>query len=143
MNALILRISARYLSPILIGVSVLLLLRGHNDPGGGFIGGLLAASAMSLLALAHGTASARRSLRVDPRTLIAVGLLLALTSGFPALFGGREWLTGMWTLPELPLIGAIPLGTPLWFDVGIYISVVGFTLTIVFALSENDEEEAV
>ena len=52
MNALILRISARYLAPMLIAVSLLLLLRGHNDPGGGFIGGLLAASALSLQALA-------------------------------------------------------------------------------------------
>lgn len=140
-SAVILRISARYLAPMLIAVSIVLLLRGHNQPGGGFIGGLLAASALSLYALAYGSTRARQILRLDPRTLIAGGLLIALSSGIPSMIAGVPWLTAFWTFPQLPVLGALPLGTPLWFDIGIYVGVMGFTLTIVFALAENDERE--
>lgn len=141
MSAIILRIATRYLSPMLLVVSLVLLLRGHNDPGGGFIGGLLAASGLALQALAYGSARARQLLRYDPRTFIGGGLLLALSSGIPALLHGAPWLKGYWWKPELPLIGTLPLGTPLWFDIGIYFTVIGFTLTIVFALAEHDERE--
>ena len=142
MSAVILRIATRYLSPVLLIVSAVLLVRGHNDPGGGFIGGLLAASGLALQALAYGSEHARQLLRYDPRTFIGGGLLLALSSGIPALLSGAPWLTGYWWKPELPLLGALPLGTPLWFDIGIYFTVIGFTLTIVFALAEHDERES-
>ena len=142
MGSVILRIAARTLTPLLTVVSVVLLLRGHNAPGGGFIGGLLAAAAIAFYALAFGPALARRRLRVMPRTLIAIGLLVALTSGLPAVFAGRPYLSGEWWQPQLPLLGSIPLGTPLWFDVGVYVAVIGFVLTIFFALFEAEGEEA-
>ena len=142
MSSVILRIAARSITPLLTIVSLILLLRGHNAPGGGFIGGLLAAAAIAFYAMAMGPAPARRKLRLMPRTLIGVGLLVALTSGLPAVFAGRPYLSGQWWQPELPLLGAIPLGTPLWFDVGVYIAVIGFVLTIFFALFEAEGEEA-
>lgn len=141
MNSVILRIAARHLTLILLLASVILLLRGHNAPGGGFIGGLLAASAVALRAMACGVDDARRLLRFDPRTLINGGLLVALSSGLPALLSDKPFMTGMWIVPELPLFGALPLGTPLWFDLGVYFAVIGFTLTIFFTLAEAPGEK--
>lgn len=140
MSSVILRIAARSLTPLLSLASLFLLLRGHNAPGGGFIGGLLAASAIAFYAMALGPAPARRWLRIVPRTLLAVGLLVALSAGLPALIAGRPFLTGMWWHPELPFIGSLPLGTPLWFDLGVYLAVIGFVLTIFFALVEAEGE---
>jgi len=140
MNQAILRISTRYLAPILLAVSIIVLLRGHNTPGGGFSGGLLAASAFALYTLAFGADYARKLLRFDPRTLLALGVLIAAVSGLPSLLSGAAYLTSLWIVPSLPFIGAIPLGTPLVFDVGVFITVVGFTLTIMFVLYEYDEE---
>jgi multicomponent Na+:H+ antiporter subunit B len=139
-NPIILRISARYLVPILLAVSLILLLRGHNAPGGGFSGGLLAASAFALHALAFGSGQTRKLLRFDPRTLLAAGVLIALTSGLPSLFGGQAYLASLWVVPTIPFIGPLPLGTPLVFDVGVFITVIGFTLTIMFVLYEYDED---
>lgn len=140
MSSVILRIAARSLTPLLSIASLFLLLRGHNAPGGGFIGGLLAASAIALYAMAFGPAPARRWLRIVPRTLLAIGLLVALSSGIPSMLVGRPFLSGVWWHPELPLVGALPLGTPLWFDLGVYLAVIGFVLTMFFALVEDEGE---
>lgn len=140
MSSVILRIAARSLTPLLSVASLFLLFRGHNAPGGGFIGGLLAAAAIALYAMAHGPAIARRRLRVTPRSLIAAGLLIALSSGLPSLLAGGPFLEGAWIQLHLPLLGAFPLGTPLWFDLGVYVAVIGFVLTIFFALFEAEEE---
>jgi len=139
MTSTILRIAARHLMPILLIASLVLLFRGHNAPGGGFIGGLLAAAAIALRAMSQGVDDTRRMLRVDPRVFTAVGLLLALGSGLPALLIGQPLFTGLWLHPDLPLLGSIPLGTPLLFDVGIYCTVIGFTLTILFAISDIED----
>jgi len=139
MNQLILTTAARTLLPVFVVLSLLVLWRGHNLPGGGFIGGLLAASAFALLALAEGVDAARRHLRFEPLSLLATGLLLAGLSGFLGLFFGAPFLTGYW-LPtfELPLMGTIHLGTPLLFDLGVYLTVIGFTLKTAFILAEAD-----
>ena len=80
MTSLILRTATRYLFPIIMLFSIYALLRGHNEPGGGFVGGLAAASAYTLYALAFDVAAARNLLRIDSRTLIGLGLLLSLGS---------------------------------------------------------------
>jgi len=89
--------------------------------------------------MAEGVPAARRSLRVEPLTLIALGLLLGGLSGFLGIFAGAPFLTGYW-LPtfELPLMGSIHLGTPLLFDIGVYLAVIGFTLKSAFILAECD-----
>jgi multicomponent Na+:H+ antiporter subunit B len=140
LNSIILRIAARHLTVVLLLASLILLYRGHNLPGGGFIGGLLAATAIALRTMAGGVNEARGLLRVDPRTLVSGGLLVALASGLPAVFMGRSLLEGLWLDVQLPLIGAFPLGTPLLFDIGVYLTVIGFTLTIFFTLAETLEE---
>jgi multicomponent Na+:H+ antiporter subunit B len=137
MNSLILMTAARYLMPLMLLFSVYLLLRGHNGPGGGFIGGLVASTAFSLYTFAYDVAEARRTLRVDPHLLIAAGLLAALTSGLPALIFHKPFLTGLWVERELPAPGKV--GTPSLFDTGVYLVVIGVVLTIIFELAERPE----
>jgi multicomponent Na+:H+ antiporter subunit B len=134
-TSLILSTAARYLFPLLLLFSLFLLLRGHNEPGGGFVGGLVAAAAFSLYAIAEGVATARRVLGVDSRALIGVGLLVAAVSGLIPLAAGQPFMTGMWSDYTVPLLGKV--GTPLLFDIGVYLVVVGVTLTIVFSLAEE------
>lgn len=136
MTSLILRTATRFMLPLLLLLSVFLLLRGHNEPGGGFSGGLVAAAAFALYALAFGVPAARQSLRVDPHRLIAVGLLVAAGSGGLALLRGQPWMTGQWVRLPLPGLGEVALGTPLGFDVGVYLAVLGVTLLIVLTLEE-------
>lgn len=137
MNSLILCTAVRSLHPLLLLFSVFLLIHGHHDPGGGFAGGLVAATAFVLHAIAHDTAATRQALRVDPRTLIGLGLASALGSGMPALFSGDPYLKATWIAFDLPAFGQVSLGTPLLFDAGVYLVVVGVTLNIVFALAEE------
>ena len=84
MTSLILRTATRFLMPLLLLFALLLLFRGHNEPGGGFVGGLVVAGAFVLYAIAFGFDAGRRALLVDPSTLLGVGLLVALASGVPA-----------------------------------------------------------
>lgn len=135
MSSLILSTATRYLMPLLLLFSVFLLLRGHNEPGGGFVGGLTAAAAFALFAIAEGVAPARRMLWLHPRSLLGVGLLLAAGAGLLSVAVGLPYMTGLWSSLELPAIGK--LGTPLLFDVGVYLVVVGMVLMIVFELAED------
>jgi multicomponent Na+:H+ antiporter subunit B len=136
MDSLILRSAVRLLLPLLLLFSIFLLLRGHNEPGGGFSGGLVAAAAFALLTIATDVPTTRRTLRMSPRVFIGVGLLVAVASGAIGLIGGGAFLTGLWA--ELPLPGGAKLavGTPLLFDVGVYLVVIGVVLTIVLSLME-------
>ena len=138
MSSLILRSVARVLTGLMLVVSLFLLLRGHNEPGGGFLGGLIAASAFVVLALAGGTSAVRAALRIDPARLAMLGLAVAIAAGLIAAFAGAPFLTGLWLF-----IGAeagdkgLPLGTPLLFDLGVYLVVVGATVAILLALEEE------
>ena len=137
MHSVILAIATRYLTPLILVFSIILLFRGHNNPGGGFIGGLLAASGFVLHTIAFEVSSARKKLIIDPRTLIGIGLLISLISALISLFMGKQFMTSNWWVAELPLLGKLHIGTPLFFDIGVYLVVVGVTLTIIFALSEE------
>lgn len=135
MTSTILQTATRVLMPLLLLFAVFLLLRGHNQPGGGFVGGLVVASSFVLYSIAFGVDASRRALLVRPATLLGVGPLVALTSGLPAVITGQPFMTALWT--EVPIGGtAIALGTPLVFDVGVFLAVIGVVLTIVFTLSE-------
>lgn len=137
MNSLVLRTSARLLMPLLLLASLLFLFRGHYEPGGGFVGGLVAAASFVLHAYAEGSAQARRTLRATPLQLVGAGLLTALASGAVGLLAGSPFLTGAWSDIRLPAIGR--LGTPLLFDLGVYLVVLGTMTAILFALKEADE----
>jgi multicomponent Na+:H+ antiporter subunit B len=135
MSSLILSTATRYLLPLLLLFSIFLLIRGHNEPGGGFVGGLVAAAAFALYAIAYGVATAQQTLRLDPGFLIGLGLLLAVGSGLVAVIIGQPFLTGLWHPQPVPVLGKI--GTPLLFDVGVYLTVIGVVLLIIFSLMED------
>jgi multicomponent Na+:H+ antiporter subunit B len=116
--------------------SLFLLVRGHNEPGGGFVGGLVAAAAVALVLLSESLAEARRLLRLDPLALVAAGLFVALASGLPPLLYASAFMTGIWLKVPLPVIGK--LGSPVVFDAGVYLVVVGIVLAILFALAEEE-----
>jgi multicomponent Na+:H+ antiporter subunit B len=136
-DSLILRTIARFLLPLLVLFSLFVLLRGHNEPGGGFIGGLMAAGGIVLLALAKDAASARRVLRIDPRVLIGVGLLTSVLAGVLGLLRGRPFLTGLWADGYVPGIGKI--STVLLFDIGVYLVVAGTALLVILTLGDGEE----
>ncbi len=138
MNSLILSTISRLLVGLMLLFSLYLLWRGHNEPGGGFIGGLVAAAGLIVYGLAEGPALMRRLIRVDPRTFVLIGLLLAMVSGILPLLQDNSFLTGMWIF-----IGAtetdkgLALGTPLLFDIGVYLVVVGGVSGMVIAMEEE------
>ncbi|CTQ49730.1 Na+/H+ antiporter subunit B [Jannaschia donghaensis] len=138
MTSLIVRAATRLLVGLLLMFSIWMLLRGHNEPGGGFIGGLIGATGFILYAVAHGSKAARVALRIDPQTIAMAGLGLALLAGLAGFIPGDGLFAGQWLF-----IGATetdkgtPLSTILVFDIGVYLVVLGAVLTMVFALEEE------
>jgi multicomponent Na+:H+ antiporter subunit A len=124
----IFRTATRLLMPLLLLFSIFLFMRGHNEPGGGFIGGLVAAAAFALYGIGFGAAAARRAVLVKPITLLGTGLLIALASGLPAVFRGQPFLTAWWA-------GAA--GTPVLFDIGVFLVVGGVVLMMILSLAEE------
>ena len=121
----ILEVVARPLYWIILAASVWVLFTGHNEPGGGFIGGLVAVSATVLWAVAHGLHAAERRLPLrDAVRLAAVGVGLAAVSGLYALLNGQDFLTHAWG--SLPLgFTSIKVSTVMVFDLGVYLCVWG------------------
>ena len=138
MPSVILSTTTRILMPMLLLFSAFMLLRGHTLPGGGFIGGLVASATFILHRYAHGVKRTRGLLRISPRTLIGVGLLVALGSGCVSLVIGKPFMTGQWGAVQINSDEIWHLGTPFFFDVGVYLVVVGAVLTIILSLAEGD-----
>jgi multisubunit Na+/H+ antiporter MnhB subunit len=139
MNWIPLRAVSRPVTMLLVGMSIIVLLRGHDEPGGGFIGGLLAAAGFVVHGLAFGPLPARRLLRTHPLNLLAAGLLLAALSGVPGLLQGSAYMAAQWW-GELLTLGKI--STVLVFDVGVYLVVLGaVTLILLGAVDPVCDEE--
>lgn len=137
MISVVLRTTARFMLPLLLLFSLFILLRGHNEPGGGFSGGLIAAAAFTLHLVAADASATRRVLGVDPRLLVGAGLLSAILAAAAGPVMGQPLLTGQWVQVSLPDGTTLHLGSPLVFDLGVYLLVMGVTLTIVLALAEQ------
>lgn len=137
MRSLILTTASRFLLPLLLVFSIFVLLRGHNDPGGGFIGGLVASAGFALYALAFDVENARQALRISTRKLIASGLIFAIIGGSYPLLLGYPFMKGLQWEPTFPAIGH--LSVPLVFDTGVYLVVMGVVLTIVFTFFDTEE----
>ncbi len=115
-----------------------LLLRGHNLPGGGFIAGLVTAISLLLANLAYGLEQTHRILRVDPARIAFVGLAVAVGSGLYRVFAGEPYLTQVnWHLHHVPVFGEVHVGTPLVFDIGVYLVVIGICCKILFILAQS------
>lgn len=130
-----LRTSARLIMPLMLIFSIFLLLRGHNDLGGGFTGGVVASAAFMLDAIAANPATTRAKIYLKPRSLIGLGLLVALTSGVVAILSGLPFMTGLWLQESVSVLGKV--GTPLIFDLGVYLVVIGVNLHILLNLMES------
>ena len=135
MKSLIFRTASDYLLPLLLLFSIFLLLRGHYEPGGGFVGGLVASMAFLIHTFAYGLTQTRKIIKINPGYLMPVGLLLALLAGIAPWFVGLPFLTGLWFSEPLRFIGAV--SSVLVFDIGVYLVVIGTTLTIFFSISES------
>lgn len=136
MNSLILKVVTRFLVWLMIVFSLFVLWRGHNQPGGGFIGGIIAASAISLYAMTYGVRKAQRFIRLPVSSLLALGILLTTTSSLLPFLLGKMFFTGVWWHNEI-----LTVGTPMLFDVGVYITVIAAVLFMVFTLEDKPKEE--
>jgi multicomponent Na+:H+ antiporter subunit B len=137
MNSFILRVTIRYLLPLLLLFAIFTFLRGHNEPGGGFAAGLITAASISLYTIAFGVSRARHVLSIDPHILIGSGLMLAFSSGLIPILLGKPFLTGVWI--KIPVAGNsfFEIGTPFLFDLGVFLAVAGVTLTFIFVFEEE------
>lgn len=137
MNTLIFRTAAPLISVVMLVFAGFILLRGHNEPGGGFIAGLIAAAAMAVYAMCVGVSAIEQALRVRPMAIAGAGVLVAAASGLVSLPLGVPFLTGLWAFVPLGE-GVMPLSTPQLFDIGVFLTVFG-TLTAVLLALEDEE----
>jgi multicomponent Na+:H+ antiporter subunit B len=134
MNTLIFRTIAPVIAIVMALFSIIIVLRGHNDPGGGFIGGLIAASAAAIYGMAHGVGAVRRVLRFNPLGYAGFGVVVAIVAGLLSLFTGAPFLTGLWLPGYL-------FGVPGVFDIGVYFVVFGTMTAIALALEDTGEDQ--
>lgn len=135
MKSIILRTAANYLLPLLLLFAVFILLRGHYLPGGGFVGGLVAAIAFVLHAFANGTERTQKFLSYHPGYMIPLGLSVSVISALVPMYFGQSFFTALWLQDPIPVIGMV--GTALFFDIGVFMVVIGVTLTIIFTIAES------
>lgn len=127
----------RWLFPVVLLVSVYVTFRGHNAPGGGFAGGLVAGAAFVLRFLAGGSLRIRRSVIVRPVALIGCGLALsALTAAAPLAWGQTMLESSIWKV-HVPAIGTVKVVSSTFFDLGVYLLVIGVVLVMLIALGSD------
>ncbi|MGA9277742.1 MnhB domain-containing protein [Ilumatobacter sp.] len=140
-RSLILDVSVRLLYPSIIVLSLYFLFSGHNQPGGGFVGGLAASAAISLRYVTGGVDAVRRSFRLEPWTILGVGLGTSVgTAIFSMLMGGAILEHGAYTFHP-PLLHEVKVTSALAFDIGVYLVVVGLVLMIFEAFGDDRDEE--
>jgi len=141
-RSLILDTTVRLVFDGAVVLSIYLLFAGHNQPGGGFVGGLVAAAAIALRYLAGGTAEVLSMLRVQPWTLMSLGLLLAVATALVPLTFGHPPLDHQAVEWQLELLGKVKVTTATVFDSGVYLIVVGLILMIFEALGDDEQAAA-
>jgi len=139
MNTLIFRTIAPFLTALMLLFSVFILLRGHNEPGGGFIGGLIAASALAIYGIANGVPAVRRAIRIHPLAIAGAGLLMSTAAGLLSIISGVPFMTGLWIYPVI-LGLEVPLSSVMLFDIGVYFVVLGAITAIALALEEREDD---
>lgn len=137
-NDVLLQSVAKVAFVIIITFSLYLFFAGHNQPGGGFIGALMAAAALVLIAIAFGTEFVEKLLPVDYRKLIGVGIALAFLTGIGSFVFDVPFLTQAFRYFDLPVMGKTELTTAMLFDLGVYLSVIGVTMNIIFTIGRDN-----
>jgi multicomponent Na+:H+ antiporter subunit B len=139
MKSLILRTVAPPIIGLMVLFSIFVLLRGHNEPGGGFIGGLIAVAALSLYGITFGVETVRRAIVFHPLAIAGAGLLLSTLSGLLSMVFHVPFMTGLWVYPVV--FGAeVPLSSVMTFDIGVYLVVVGAVTSVALSLEERGED---
>lgn len=137
-NDVILQFTAKLVFFMIFLFSVHIFMAGHYTPGGGFVGGLLAASAIVLLILAFDLKTVQTGFHINYRIMVAIGLVLALgTAAYPML-DGKPFFTHYFDYFDLPFFGETSLHTAMLFDAGVYLVVVGVTMTIIQSIGEDE-----
>lgn len=129
-HPLLAKIIAQMILPLALMVSIYILLRGHNLPGGGFIAGLITASAMILQYMTSGVDWVKERFDYNYQSVVAVGVMIALFTGLGSWFFGHAFLTSWFTHLDWPVVGEFEFATAMLFDIGVYLTVVGATLMI-------------
>jgi multisubunit Na+/H+ antiporter MnhB subunit len=132
MKSSILKTATRLMIGLVLVFAVYIFLRGHHEPGGGFSAALLAGTAFSMFAITEGPDQVRKAIRIRPSAMAMTGLALAAGTGLPGLFSGQPFLTGIWWQTQI-----VSAGTPLLFDLGVFLAVLGAILSLLLALEEN------
>jgi multisubunit Na+/H+ antiporter MnhB subunit len=119
-------------------ISIYLLLRGHNLPGGGFIGGLTMGMSFTLLGLIRGWTNLQREMPMPPLRMASFGLLLAILSGVGPMLAGKPFLTQYnLHIETLPSLDKLHIGTPLIFDIGVFLLVGFMTVKLIIVLARS------
>jgi multicomponent K+:H+ antiporter subunit A len=130
-------VTMRLLFPVIVTVAIYLLLRGHDQPGGGFAAGLMLAIGILLQYMAGGTRWVEDHLRVLPLRWMGIGLLLSAGTGAAAIAFGRPFLTSYFAYADLGILGKLPLASAVIFDLGVFALVFGATVLILIALAHQ------
>ncbi len=137
-NNLILQTATKVLLFVIVLFSIYMFFAGHYEPGGGFIGGLMTSGAIVLLLLAYDIKTVSKALPFDYKKVVAVGLLFAAGTAAGGLLFGKPLLTHWFTYVDLPLLGETSLHTAVLFDIGVYLVVIGTTMTIIQTIGESE-----
>lgn len=137
-NNMMLQTFMRLIAVVVFTFSIYIFLAGHNDPGGGFVGGLMTASAIVVLYLVFDLKSISKAVPLNFITLIGLGLLFGAITGIISIIFGYPFLTQFFDYFTFPIFGEIELTTALVFDLGVYLVVVGAALTIITSIAEDD-----
>lgn len=138
--SVLVRASVKWIFPVLLLMSLYFWLRGHNDPGGGFIAGLVLGAGLVMRYIAHpGDPSQYRVCGLRPLQISGLGLLLAVASGLLGPLEGRPFMSGVWHFEVwLPVVGNSKFGTPFYFDTGVYLVVIGVVLQAFLSIEESE-----
>lgn len=137
MNSLILQVAARWLSPLMAGIGLYLLVRGHLAPGGGFIAAGVVGLAIVLHNHAYGQSFLDRMVRLGAGSLLSIGLLISIGTGAAGLLWGDHFFAPATLHLTLPLLGDVPLPSELLFEVGVFLTVLGLTVAVVQELGRE------
>ncbi|AJS58165.1 Na(+)/H(+) antiporter subunit B [Paenibacillus sp. IHBB 10380] len=134
-----LQTSTKILVFIIMTFSIYVLFAGHHNPGGGFIGGLITASALVLLYITFDLQTVRDIIPVDFNQLAAAGVIVSVLTGTASFLFDVPFLTQTFTYVDLPLLGKTELASAVIFDLGVYMTVIGTTMTIITSISEDEK----
>ncbi|MBC6438499.1 MAG: monovalent cation/H+ antiporter subunit A [Rhodobacteraceae bacterium] len=134
-HPLMMVVVTRVLMPIALVVGLYIFLRGHNEPGGGFVAGLVVAIALLMQYMASGFAWTQKRKRIEYHTLIGLGIVIAGATGIGAWLSGTPFLTSAYTYVHLPPIEEFELATAMLFDLGVFLTVLGAVMLMLYSLS--------